>query len=161
MNCNPSTKFAKIVSHETFPVYIQYVDLVILLVYTAPPCSFRMVSHCCHHLTPWQLALLNFPQHSLFHLINSSLIRSSFPSHQEVTHDASQLSAWDTYIYLSIPLSTYYTNTTIFVKTSEHDGSPESQLNVKSNHISSNRKYFSAKNEVFIPYICVRHLSQT
>ena len=100
---------------QKFPC-IQYVDQVILLVYTAPPCLFRMVSHWCHHLSPWQLALLNFPQHSLFHLImnhhtshliDSSLISSSFPSHQEVTHDASQLSPRDTYIYLSIPLSWY------------------------------------------------------
>ena len=47
-------------------------------------------------------------------------------------------------------------NTMIFVKTSECDGSPESQLNVNSNHISSNRKCFSGKNDFFhIVYLCV------
>ena len=42
-------------------------------------------------------------------------------------------------------LCSYYTNTMIFVRTSKYDGSPESQLDVNSNHISSNRKCFSGK----------------
>ena len=65
---------------------------------------------------PMQLAVVNFPQHSLLHLIfnphtvhliDSSLISSSFHTHQEVTHVASQLSAWDTYVYLCISLCWY------------------------------------------------------